>query len=96
MIFHGTADKTVPFENAERFARLMKEAGNDCVLVAFEGRGHGFFNGAFFRPKSDGADYDLTMKRSVEFLTAHGCLETKANTHHDLNGPPDATTSGKK
>jgi len=43
LLFHGTADKTVPFENAERFTRLMLEAGNDCKLVAFEGRGHGFF-----------------------------------------------------
>ena len=74
IVFHGTADKTVPFENAERFAKLMKETGNDCVLVPFEGKGHGFFNGTFFRPKGDGADYDLTMKRSVEFLTAHGFL----------------------
>ncbi len=79
IVFHGTADKTVPFENAERFTRLMKEAGNDCVLVPFPGKGHGFFNGSFFRPQSDGMDYDLTMKRSIEFLAAYGCLETTAN-----------------
>lgn len=28
LLSHGTADGTVPFENAERFARLMQEAGN--------------------------------------------------------------------
>jgi len=77
IIFHGTADKTVPFENAGRFARLMQEAGNDCVLVPFPGKDHGFFNGTFFRPKSDAADYNLTMKRAVEFLTAHGFLPVK-------------------
>lgn len=74
LVFHGKADKTVPFEQAERFTRLMQAAGNDCVLVPFEGKDHGFFNGKFFRPKSDGKDYELTMKRAIEFLTAHGYL----------------------
>lgn len=74
IVFHGTADMTVPFENSERFTRLMKDSGNDCVLVPFEGKDHGFFNGTFFRPKSDGKDYDLTMQRSIEFLTTNGYL----------------------
>jgi len=77
IVFHGTTDQTVPFENAERFARLMQESGNECVLVPFTGKDHGFFNAPFFRPTSDGVDYDLTMKRSVEFLTAHGYLGAK-------------------
>ena len=33
---------------------------------------------------------------AVEFLTAHGYLEAKANTNHDPNGRPDTTTSNKK
>jgi len=74
IIFHGTADTTVPFENAERFQRLMEEAGNVCVLVPFPGRKHGFFNAPFFRPKSDGTDYEATMTRAIEFLTAQGYL----------------------
>ena len=74
IIFHGTADMTVPFENAERFTRLMKSAGNDCVLVSFEGKGHGFFNGSIFRKANGDADFDVTMKRSVEFLISHGLL----------------------
>jgi acetyl esterase/lipase len=77
IIFHGTADKTVPFENAERFTRLMIDAGNTCVLVPFAGKDHGFFNGKFFRPSNNGADYDLTMQRSVEFLTTHRYLGDK-------------------
>lgn len=77
ILFHGTKDTTVPFENAERFARLMKEAGNDCVLVPFEGKGHGFFNGSFFRRGNGDEDYDLTMKHSIEFLTEHGFLDAK-------------------
>lgn len=74
LVFHGTADATVPYENAERFDRLMKEAGNECVLVPFEGKGHGFFNGSYFR-KGNGDDaFNATMKHSVEFLTAHGYM----------------------
>lgn len=74
LLMHGTSDTTVPFENAERFARLMQESGNECVLEPFEGKGHGFFNGSFFRPKNTDADYDLTMRHSVVFLTKHGYL----------------------
>ena len=77
LVFHGTADKTVPFENAERFTRLMRAAGNTCVLVPFEGKDHGFFNGPFFRPSNDGADYALTIKRTAEFLAAQGFLGAK-------------------
>jgi acetyl esterase/lipase len=77
IIFHGTADTTVPFENAERFTRLMTAAGNLCVLVPFEGKGHGFFNGKLFRPASDGVDYNLTLRGTIEFLTAHGYVSTK-------------------
>ena len=74
LVFHGTADKTVPFENAERFTRLMHAAGNTCVLVPFEGKDHGFFNAPFFRPSSNGADYELTMRRTAEFLVTHRYL----------------------
>ena len=74
LVFHGTADKTVPFENAERFAKLMKEASNECVLIPFEGKDHGFFNGSFFRKSNGDADFDLTMKHSIAFLKAHRFL----------------------
>ena len=75
ILFHGTADKTVPFENAERFTKLMQEAGNECVLVPFEGRDHGFFNGSFFRKSNGDAEYEVTMPRSIEFLKAHSFLK---------------------
>ena len=68
LVFHGTADSTVPFENAKRFTRLMKEAGNNCVLVPFEKKNHGFFNGSHFRSKNGDDDYNVTMLRSLEFL----------------------------
>lgn len=75
IVFHGTADSTVPFENAQRFTSLMKEAGNDCTLEAYEGKAHGFFNGNFFRPKStDTTPYKDTMKKSWTFLMERNFL----------------------
>lgn len=75
LLLHGTADTTVPFENAERFARLMKEAGNRCDLVSYEGEKHGFFNGPFFRPTiKNRALYENTMKHSIEFLVSLGYI----------------------
>jgi dipeptidyl aminopeptidase/acylaminoacyl peptidase len=75
LIFHGTSDTTVPFENVERFTTLMTEAGNHCKLVAFEGRVHGFFNGSFFRPENKDEDYQATMNASLEFLKETGMLQ---------------------
>ena len=74
LIFHGTNDKTVPFENAERFTRLMEEAGNSCELISFDGRGHGFFNARSFRPKSDGKDFEQTIQTSLRFLRELGYI----------------------
>lgn len=69
LVFHGTADKTVPYENATRFIKLMKEAGNDCRLETFADKGHGSFNGKFFRPKTtDLGPYKKSTEASVEFL----------------------------
>ena len=75
LIFHGTADTTVPFENAERFATQMNSAGNTCVLMPFQGRQHGFFNGSFFRPKNGDKDFKLIMEKSREFLITLGFLK---------------------
>ncbi len=70
LLLHGTADTTVPFENAQRFTNLMQEAGNSCELVAFEGLGHGFFNGAFFRPKAtELAPFHRGIEASEAFLS---------------------------
>ena len=70
IIFHGTADTTVPFENVERFCAEMKKAGNECVLVPYDGEAHGFFN--YSRNRDAYLD---TTRRSDEFLQKHGMLE---------------------
>ncbi|MFB9056123.1 GDSL-type esterase/lipase family protein [Mariniflexile ostreae] len=77
LIFHGTDDDTVPFENAERFTKLMKEAGNACELVAVDYVGHGFFNGDFFRKYSGNKYFNLTMYQTDVFLKKLGCLKGK-------------------
>ncbi len=68
IIFHGTADKTVPFENVERFQKLMQAQGNVCELVPFPDRGHGFFN--IGKP-----DYQAGVDGMVKFLTGLGYLK---------------------
>ena len=77
LIFHGTADKTVPYENVVRFTKLMKEAGNSCSLVPFKDKNHGFFNGSFFRPKNGDADFNITMEKSISFLKELGFLDAE-------------------
>ncbi|MCY4187009.1 MAG: alpha/beta hydrolase [Bryobacterales bacterium] len=44
ILFHGKADRTVPFAAAEAFCDAMRAVGNRCELVGYEGRPHGFFN----------------------------------------------------
>lgn len=74
IIFHGTKDTTVPFENVERFAKRMKEAGNRCELVPYEGQGHGFFN--YGRGKGNQNFIDTVGKMDA-FLTSLGYLKGK-------------------
>lgn len=70
LIFHGRADRTVPFENALRFKQLMDEQGNACELVPYPGAGHGFFN-----PGRKNNQYDDTTRRLDEFLTKLGFVD---------------------
>ncbi|MBL7142992.1 MAG: prolyl oligopeptidase family serine peptidase, partial [Phycisphaerae bacterium] len=72
IIFHGTADKTVPFDSAERFTSAMKDAGNICRLVPFEEKGHGFFN--YGRDK-DNSSFNKTIEETDRFLTSLGYLK---------------------
>ena len=51
----------MPFENVERFDRLMRKAGNVCKLLVFEGRQHGFFNVPGFK-KGTKEDFTAIME----------------------------------
>ena len=68
ILFHGTADKVVPLENVQRFARLMREAGNVCKLVTAEGQGQGYFNHPAFRRDVDPKWFNETMQKAYDFL----------------------------
>lgn len=63
LICHGTADKTVPYDNVVEFEKAMKEAGNRCELASFEGAGHGFFN-----PGRDGDHFDAVVTKMDAFI----------------------------
>jgi acetyl esterase/lipase len=40
LVFHGTADKTVKFENSQAFTDKMKDNGNLCELIVFPDAPH--------------------------------------------------------
>lgn len=40
LIVHGEKDTSVPFDQAERFASALQEAGNDCTFVRIPEAGH--------------------------------------------------------
>lgn len=65
LILHGKADSVVPYATVEKFAEVMKAAGNRCDLVGYEGQPHGFFNKA---------KYAETLAAMDEFLVSLGWL----------------------
>ena len=69
IIFHGRADKTVPFVTAEAFAAKMKAAGNRCELVGYADQVHGFFNQEPWLAK--------TIAEMDKFLVSLGWLPAK-------------------
>jgi len=71
IIFHGTSDKTVPFNSVEEFTTQMKKAGNSCILAAYENEGHGFFN---YGKKDNGA-FVSTVSLMDEFFVKMGWLK---------------------
>ena len=71
IIFHGTNDKTVPFDTAELFTEQAKKKGNTVELVSYEGQGHGFFN---YKPTRTGPFSD-TLKKTDAFLVSLGYLK---------------------
>jgi acetyl esterase/lipase len=64
LIFHGTADNTVPFENIADFQEKMWASGNTCYVVPFTDQGHGFFNYG----RHENIYYELTVEKMEAFL----------------------------
>jgi acetyl esterase len=42
LIQHGTQDEVAPIDTVRRFRDVMVQAGNDCVLLEYEGAEHSF------------------------------------------------------
>jgi len=75
ILFHGTADRILPLATVERFAGLMREAGNVCELVPAEGRKHGYFNHSSFAVAVDRKCFDEVIQRAYRFLQDQGIVK---------------------
>jgi len=42
LLFHGTADKAVPYQQSVDFEEAVRRRGGTAELVSYEGEGHGF------------------------------------------------------
>ncbi len=69
LIFHGRADRTVPYATAEAFTAKMKALGNLCELKGYDGQNHGFFNGGRFQQE--------TLAEADKFLVTLGWLKAR-------------------
>lgn len=75
VIFHGTADSTVPYQSVELFTDKMQAAGATCILHGYEGAGHGFFN-SNRQPEGDNPSaLSQTLEQLDAFLVELGWLK---------------------
>ena len=77
IIFHGKADKTVPFRTAEMYTEKARESGNRCELVGYPNQGHGFFNAH----RADNSAYRDTVRHMTEFLDSLEWLDRVYTVH---------------
>ncbi len=77
LIFHGKADRVVPYEFSEKFAKRYRRKRNKCELMEFENAGHTFFNF-----NSDERNYELTLRAADHFLVEQGIIPP--DPHADL------------
>ena len=71
IIFHGTNDDTVPFATVRLFQKQASRLSNDCKLVSFSGKPHGFFNWGRF----ENAPFHKSMYETDLFLYKLGWLK---------------------
>ena len=75
IVFFGTQDRLVPVSTAQRYKRMMEQAGSRCDLHLYENQTHGFFN----RDRK-GGKYEVTLKEMNKFLVSLGWL-ANSTTH---------------
>ena len=71
IIFHGTDDESIPYHQVIRFCEEMKKYGNNCEVVLYEGRKHGFFH----KYLGYEGDFISTLEHTVKFLTSIGYIK---------------------
>lgn len=71
IIFHGSVDTTTPLSNVQAFQKRMKELGDRCELVVFDGRRHGFFNA-----NRDREDYLAVLEGTDRFFVSLVWIES--------------------
>jgi acetyl esterase len=98
LILHGKADTTVPYWTVEAFTAAMKQAGNRCELIGYEGQGHGFFNFG----KGGDTNFIATTKEMDRFLVSLGYLKGSPtvetfleNRREEKQGNPPADDSNQ-
>ncbi|KAA5545342.1 alpha/beta hydrolase [Roseiconus nitratireducens] len=72
IIFHGRADRTVPFWTVEAFSDSVRRLGGRCDLVGFDGEAHGFFNYG----RGDNKSFERTIEALDKFLMSIGFLDS--------------------
>lgn len=70
IIFHGEADRVVPYEQSVKFAKRYRRKRNKCEVMEFRNAGHTFFNF-----NSDERNYNLTLRAADHFLVDLGIIE---------------------
>ncbi len=72
IVFHGTADTTVPYANSVAFRDKLLANGNRCELVTFEGLGHGYFLSKY--AAAGKAALKRTEEEAAKFLKSLGFI----------------------
>ncbi len=77
IVFHATADTTVPYANSVAFRNKLVNNGNRCELVTFEGLGHSYYSSKF--GAAGKVAEQKTREDAAAFLASLGLIETKTN-----------------
>ncbi len=67
IVFLGTRDNLIPVATAEKYKKLMEEAGSRCDLHLYKDQPHGFFRKKLFKEK--------TLIETDKFLVSIGYLK---------------------
>jgi unsaturated chondroitin disaccharide hydrolase len=72
IVFHGTADESVPYSNSVAFRDMLVAQGNRCELVTFEGLGHSYYSSRW--GEAGRAADERTRRDAAAFLASLGLV----------------------